>query len=177
MRMALATADFLNHSLFFDPPDGRQPAVSILGPSFSGSSDSIAWSIYRLGTKTAPHVTGSGCSPGGDFKETSGQTTETVLPNSSGQQPQQADGALRFDVMTGSATSIDVSHFHEIVNRNPCLRVSLHSTVIPDKDALGDLFEFLKRNLHVKSEEVAILKEEGTAYGRMPAPRQACARA
>lgn len=171
MRMALATADFLNHSLFFDPPDGRQPAISILGPAFSGSADSIAWSIYWLGTKTAAPDTRSGCSPGGDLNETSGRTTKTLLPNSPGQQPQQADGPLSFDVMTGSATSIDVSHFHEIVNRNPCLRATLHSTVIPDKDALPDLFEFLRRNLHVKSEEVAILKEEGTAYGRMPVPR------
>jgi hypothetical protein len=168
MRMALATADFLNHSLFFDPPGGRQQAISILGPSFSGSADSIAWSIYWLGTKSAPPLSKSGCSAGGDLKETSGQTTNTVPANFAGQRPGQA--ALMFDVMTGSATSIDVSHFHEIVSRNTCLRVSLHSTVIPDADALPDLFEFLKRNLHVKSEEVAILKEEGTAYGRMTAP-------
>jgi hypothetical protein len=169
MRMALATADFLNHSLFFDPPDGRQRAVSVLGPSFSGSADSIAWSIIWLRKKDSPVDTKSECAPNGDLNQPTAPT-ESVAANSSAGLPHKVDGGLQLDVMTGSATGIDEVHFHKIVEQYACVPVSLHSTVISDKDALPNLFGFLKKNLHVESNEVAILKEEGTAYGSIAAP-------
>jgi hypothetical protein len=123
-RLALRAA-FEQMCAVCDALPRRPPScdrVPVLGPSFSGSIESLRAELHRQGL---------------------------------------ADPRLRFRIVSGSATAVDVKALVEHLTGGS----SFHATVVPDAITLPAMIEHLV-NLGVAPERIALLVEGNTSYGQ-----------
>jgi hypothetical protein len=107
------------------------PPINIMGPAFSGSQDSIGYAIHDWRSQGSVGEGNTDCR------------------------------AAKIRMISGSATSIDQSGFHDSDN------VDFKATVIPDTAALSGLFDWIRKSGlgSTSGERVAILAESNTGYG------------
>jgi hypothetical protein len=113
--------------------------ISVCGPSFSGSADSLARTIGRL--------------------------KEKAKQNAVQQQTEQAAGnesqGLEFNVITGQAISIHRKRFRTLSKNTEIFATVLHGNIL--KEAL--IQHVTQRNSRWNRERIAWLTETGTGYG------------
>jgi hypothetical protein len=112
--------------------------VRVLGPSFSGSVESLRVALRReipgLGREGGPGAAAPSAAP-------------------------------RFAVTTGTATA---KGLEEVFDRNFGRAVAFHRAVVPDDELQRTAFDFLEKRMGWALGDIALLSESDTAYGNQP---------